>query len=136
MNKLSLSIIGAALSFIAIQTIRLNINKSKVDNLREEIVLWQIKDSLNQSQIVTLNKEVMFYEDKSFRDSLNFVGQIGQLQMTIQKLTKSGRDKDIKIENLQKGVRVDLVTLRYRNQVFGKDRLIDSTYIVGHKWGY
>jgi hypothetical protein len=51
------------------------------------------------------------------------------------RMAQAAKSKELYIKKLESGVRVDLVRLRYRNAVFGPDKLVDSVYVMGFRWG-
>ena len=58
-------------------------------------------------------------------DSLNFVSRTKQLQRLVRS------QSDI-IKNLEKGVRVDRIEIRYN---WNRKKILDSTYVEGWEWG-
>lgn len=77
---------------------------------------------------------------KSRADSLSIAdqvkeGQIGKLQVLVRDFNNTNKANKILISELQKGLRIDLVTIREEKGLFGKIKRTDSTYVTGWKYG-
>lgn len=88
----------------------------------------QFADKLQKSLRVNLSGAryaVDSLRAKNVRDSLNFVSTTKQLQRVVGSQSKI-------IKNLEGGVRVDRVEIRYN---WNRNKVLDSTYIEGWRWG-
>lgn len=93
-------------------------------------------DSITAAEVI----ELLNAENESYADSLAEMAAertqtVEALQRTIQQVEARRRSLNEENAQLAKGVRIDLVTKTVRDRFFGKDRVIDSTYIAGWKWG-
>lgn len=61
--------------------------------------------------------------------------QVATLQGLIKKTSDQVKAKDKLIENLSTGLQVDLMKLVYKKPLIGKEKLTDSTYIEGYRYG-
>ena len=103
--------------------------------LQSKIAEYKADSAVTSETIVLLNKDNANYADSLAEMAAERTQAVQALQRTIQQV--ESRRKTLQKENAQlaKGVRVDLVTLTYRDRLFGKDKAVDSTYFVGWKWG-
>lgn len=88
----------------------------------------QFADKLQKSLRVNLSGAryaVDSLRAKNVRDSLNFVSTTKQLQRVVGSQSKI-------IKNLEGGVRVDRVEIRYN---WNRNKVLDSTYVEGWMWG-
>ena len=111
---------------------RVNPKKKKI--VQQERLIQAKSDSLeladNLQKSLRLNLSNARYvvdslKAKNVGDSLNFVSTTKQLQRVVQSQSKV-------IKNLEQGVRVDRVEIRYN---WNRKKVLDSTYVEGWKWG-
>lgn len=98
--------------------------KPYLDSLKTEREQFQ----LVYNELDTVSKQLFSLES-------DYKSVVMSLQNTIKHQKDNYKICQNDIKNLETGVRVDLVTLTVRDRVFGKDKLVDSTYQRGWRWG-
>ncbi|MCR9064460.1 MAG: hypothetical protein NXI00_10875 [Cytophagales bacterium] len=73
--------------------------------------------------------------NKNYGDSLFYTSEKSQLQSTLLTMKRREASQAEVIKHLETGIRIDLVEKIYKDPLFGKHKLTDSTYTEGWRWG-
>ena len=114
---------------------RVNPKKKKIAEQEEIIEAERLKALSFENALLSTSAAYDSLSNKNQEDSLNFVGKLKSVQLTLSKLSTQNKLLRIDTSNLNKGVRVDLERLTYTKGLFGKLKPLDSTYTVGVRWG-
>lgn len=107
----------------------------EVAPLKYQIAEYKADSVVLNETITLLNKDNANYADSLAETRIERTQMVEALQRTIQQVEARRRALQQENAQLAKGVRVDLVTLTFRDRIFGKDKAVDSTYLSGWKWG-
>ena len=126
-----LAIITIVAALIAV----FKIQKKKYEKLSAEHIELQAEASALDSTLTVRDNRIGELTQLRQDDQQNFESRERQFQNTIRLLTQQGKQKETLITKLETGLRVDLITLTYRDGLLSKPKLIDSTYQQGYRYG-
>jgi hypothetical protein len=84
------------------------------------------------AKLVNIKGELEF---KSKTDSVNHLQMVKEFQSTIAQVKSREKINQQYIKKLETGIRIDLIEKTFKDPIFGKPKLTDSTYTQAHRWG-